>query len=112
MNVFAHRRTVDGCAQSLDSAADQIAFGELLRGARERRGISLQQIANETKIPHRHLESVERGQLTATPGGPYTRGEVIASASVVRLDCQLALAHLERALHPAADIIDTCAASA
>ncbi len=107
MNVFPHQRTLDGRAQSLDSAADQIAFGELLRGARERCGISLQQIANETKIPQRHLESLERGQLTATPGGTYTRGEVIAYASVVRLDRQIALAHLERALQPAAETRST-----
>jgi Helix-turn-helix domain/PEGA domain len=103
VNVFPHQRTVDGRAQSLDAAADRIAFGELLRGARERCGISLQQIANETKIPRRHLESLERGQLTATPGGTYTRGEVIAYASVVRLDRQIALAHLERALQPAGE---------
>jgi cytoskeleton protein RodZ len=103
VDVFPHQRTLDGRAQSLDAAVDQIAFGELLRGARERCGISLQQIANETKIPQRHLESLERGQLTATPGGTYTRGEVIAYASVVRLDRQIALAHLERALQPAAE---------
>jgi cytoskeleton protein RodZ len=103
VNVFPHQRAVDGRAQSLDAAADRIAFGELLRGARERRGISLQQVANETKIPRRHLESLERGQLTATPGGTYTRGEVIAYASVVRLDRQIALAHLERALQPAGE---------
>jgi cytoskeletal protein RodZ len=101
VNVVPLQHAVDGRAQSLDSAADRIAFGELLRGARERCGISLQQIARETKIPQRHLESLERGQLTATPGGTYTRGEVIAYASVVRLDRQIALAHLERALQPA-----------
>ena len=107
VNVFPHQPTVDGRAQLLDSGAERIAFGELLRGARERCGISLQQIANETKIPRRHLESLERGQLTATPGGTYTRGEVIAYASVVRLDRQIALAHLERALQPAADTRST-----
>jgi transcriptional regulator with XRE-family HTH domain len=109
VNVVPHQRTLDGRAQSLDSAADRIAFGELLRGARERCGITLQQIASETKIPQRHLESLERGQLTATPGGTYTRGEVIAYANVVRLDRQIALAHLERALQPAAETRSTAA---
>jgi len=77
-----------------------VAFGEFLRRAREGRGLTLQQIANETKIPRRHLESLEYGNLAAVPGGMYRRGEVIAFAKVVGLDRNVALAHLERALGP------------
>jgi cytoskeleton protein RodZ len=72
------------------------AFGEFLRSARERRGLSLQQIAEETKIPHRHLVSLEHGDLSVIPGSTYRRGEVVAYAKVVGLDRAVALAELER----------------
>lgn len=78
------------------------SLGLLLRAARERRGMSLEQIARETKIPQRHLDSLERGRLEAIPGGAYRRGEVIAYADVVGLDRALVLSQLERALHAGA----------
>jgi cytoskeleton protein RodZ len=72
------------------------AFGEFLRHARERRGLTLQQIARETKIPQRHLDSLEHGDLSVIPGTTYRRGEVIAYADAVGLNRALALAELER----------------
>jgi cytoskeletal protein RodZ len=79
------------------------AFGEFLRTARERRGLTIQQISHETKIPWRHLDALERGNLGAVPGGVYRRGEIRAYAHVVGLDEKVALAQLERALQvPAA----------
>ncbi len=72
------------------------AFGEFLRHARERRGMTLQQIARETKIPQRHLDSLEHGDLSVIPGTTYRRGEVIAYADAVGLNRALALAQLER----------------
>ena len=77
------------------------ALGELLRAARDRRGLSLDQISRETKIPTRCLAALEHGDLAALPGGTYTRGEVIAFATAVGLDKQVALDHLDRSLHPA-----------
>ena len=65
---------------------ESVALGELLRHEREGRGLTLQQVADETKIPPRHLESLERGNLAAIPGGTYRRGEVIAYANAVGLD--------------------------
>jgi cytoskeletal protein RodZ len=79
------------------------AFGEFLRSARERRGFSLQQIAEETKIPQRHLVSLEHGDLSVIPGATYRRGEVVAYAKVVGLDPAVALAELERAQAPLAE---------
>jgi cytoskeletal protein RodZ len=80
--------------------AASAALGDLLRGTRERRGLSLEQIARETKIPTRYLAALEHGDLAALPGGTYTRGEVIAFATAVGLDKRLALEHLDRSLHP------------
>src|SRR5262245_7979901 len=74
------------------------AFGDFLRTARERRGLTLQQISNETKIPRRLLESLEHGDLGAVPAGMYQRAEIRAYAKAVGLDQTLALSELERAL--------------
>lgn len=75
-----------------------IACGELLRRARQRRGLTLQQIAQSTKIPLRHLDALERDQFAALPGGMYRRAQVRAYAEAVGLDQHVALAWLERAL--------------
>ena len=54
-------------APSLTQASDGVAFGQFLRRARERRGLTLRQIADETKIPERHLNALEQGNLLAAP---------------------------------------------
>src|SRR5688572_31629980 len=77
---------------------DTRGLGELLRHARERRGLTLEQISNETKIPRRHLEAIERDNLAAVPGGFYCRAQIRTFARVVDLDQGVALARLERML--------------
>ena len=72
-------------------------LGELLRSARARRGLTLQQVSNETKIPRRYLEAVEQDRLEALPGGLYRRAHVRAYAQAVQLDPGL-LAQFERDL--------------
>jgi transcriptional regulator with XRE-family HTH domain len=88
-------------APSVAAEADGAAFGQFLRRARERAGLTLKQISNETKIPDRHLEALEQGNLTAIPGGFYGRAEIRAYAEMVHLDQSLALARFERVLAPA-----------
>src|SRR5262245_1398092 len=92
---------VPGALPLRDFDADGAAFGDFLRDARERRGLTLQQISSETKIPWRHLDALEHGRLNAVPGGTYRRGEIRAYAEVVGLDKKLALARLDRALEAA-----------
>ena len=94
-------RPGDGCTPHTDPREDRgTSLGELLRLARERRGLTLEGIANETKIPHRHLEALEYDNLTALPAGFYRRAEIRAYARAVGLDQSLALAQLESALKP------------
>ena len=69
-------------------------LGGWLRHAREARGLTVQAIALQTKIPPRHLEALERGETLALPAF-YQRAEVRAVARTVGLDEQLALARLE-----------------
>jgi hypothetical protein len=73
-------------------------FGAILRRARARKGVSLEQIHRETKIPLQHLDALEHGILSALPGGVYRRNETRAYARMVGLDPNLALAALERGL--------------
>ena len=44
-----------------------------LREMRERHGVSLEQIAEETRIPLRHLQELERGDVSHWPAGVYAR---------------------------------------
>jgi cytoskeletal protein RodZ len=73
-------------------------LGTFLRDGRQRRGLSLDEIASVTRIPRRHLDALEHGDLGALPKGMYRRAEVRAFADAVGLDRDVALAHLDQAL--------------
>jgi cytoskeletal protein RodZ len=61
-------------------------FGARLREARERRGVSLRQIANATKISVGVLEALERNDIARLPGGIFGRAFVRSYAIEVGLD--------------------------
>jgi cytoskeleton protein RodZ len=61
-------------------------FGSKLRAARERRGITLRQIANATKISPSALEALERNDFSRLPGGIFSRAFVRSYALEVGLD--------------------------
>ena len=61
-------------------------FGGKLRQARERRGISLRQIATSTKIPMAALEAIERNDISKLPHGIFGRAFVRSYATEVGLD--------------------------
>jgi cytoskeleton protein RodZ len=60
--------------------------GARLRAAREKRGVSLRQIANSTRISVMSLEALERSDLSRLPGGIFTRAFIRAYAQEVGLD--------------------------
>jgi cytoskeleton protein RodZ len=60
--------------------------GEQLRAAREEKGFSLEDIASETRIPLRHLESLESGDWDKLPAPTYTIGFARNYAGAVGLD--------------------------
>jgi cytoskeleton protein RodZ len=60
--------------------------GEQLRAAREEKGLSLEDIAAQTRIPRRHLESLERSDWESLPAPTYTTGFAKSYASAVGLD--------------------------
>tara|TARA_R100001244_G_scaffold39766_9_gene35981 strand:+ start:28263 stop:29039 length:777 start_codon:yes stop_codon:yes gene_type:complete len=57
----------------------------LLRRAREQKGLSLEDIAKKTRIPHRHLASIESGDFEALPGRTYAIGFAKSYARTVGL---------------------------
>nr|MBO2483703.1 hypothetical protein [Bacillota bacterium] len=61
-------------------------LGRTLRQAREDRGLSLREIARETKIPVRHLEALESGDLASLPGPVYAKAFLRHYARAVGLD--------------------------
>jgi len=58
----------------------------MLRAARERRGVSLRQIANATKISVSVLDALERNDISRLPGGIFGRAFVRSYAVEVGLD--------------------------
>jgi cytoskeletal protein RodZ len=60
--------------------------GERLRIAREKMGLSLEDVAAQTRIPRRHLESIEKAEWDNLPAPTYTIGFAKSYASAVGLD--------------------------
>ena len=71
-------------------------FGASFKKARESKGISLEQIANQTRISTRFLAAIENEDFQALPGGIFNRGFVRAFAEVVGLDPEEAVAGYNR----------------
>ena len=60
--------------------------GERLRAAREEKGLSLDEVAAQTRIPRRHLESLENADWEQLPAPTYTIGFAKSYAGAVGLD--------------------------
>jgi cytoskeletal protein RodZ len=65
---------------------DGPSVGERLRVAREEKKMSLEDIAAQTRIPQRHLESIERSEWDKLPAPTYTIGFARSYATCVGLD--------------------------
>ncbi|MFL6801106.1 MAG: helix-turn-helix domain-containing protein, partial [Sphingomicrobium sp.] len=65
---------------------DVPSAGERLRAAREEKGLTLEDVAAQTRIPRRHLESIETADWDKLPAPTYTIGFARNYASVVGLD--------------------------
>jgi cytoskeletal protein RodZ len=60
--------------------------GERLRAARLAEGLSLEDVASRTRIPTRHLESLEASDWSKLPAATYSVGFAKSYASAVGLD--------------------------
>ena len=76
-----------GAGHGTDEATGQSSgAGDRLRSAREMRRMNLEQVAAETRIPVRHLESIEQGAFDALPSRTYAIGFARTYARVLGLD--------------------------
>lgn len=74
----------DGYPAQEDRAARGV--GQSLRNAREAAGKSIDELAGETRIPRRHIASIEAGDFGALPGRPYAIGFARTLARSLGLD--------------------------
>src|SRR6185503_1404785 len=61
-------------------------IGESLRSTRERRGLSIDQVALETRISPRFLEALEAEQFAELPAPVYVRGFLRSYANYLRIE--------------------------
>jgi cytoskeletal protein RodZ len=73
-------------AESDDEFIQTTSVGDRLRAAREAKKLSLEDIADQTRIPLRHLQNLEGGDWSALPAPTYTIGFAKSFASAVGLD--------------------------
>lgn len=66
--------------------AEPVTAGERLRLAREAKKLSLEDVAAQTRIPQRHLASIETGDWDSLPAPTYSIGFAKSYASAVGLD--------------------------
>jgi cytoskeleton protein RodZ len=62
------------------------SVGDQLRRAREAKGLTVQQIAEETKLKLVQIEALESGDYSAFPAMVYARGSIKSYADVVKID--------------------------
>src|SRR3954454_9630714 len=81
------KRDPDVEAANVELAPEVLpTVGERLRAAREQKGISLEDVAAQTRIPQRHLASIETAEWDSLPAPTYTLGFAKSYASIVGLD--------------------------
>lgn len=69
-----------------DDIIQTTSVGDRLRAAREAKRLSLEDIADQTRIPLRHLENLESGDWAKLPAPTYSIGFAKSYASAVGLD--------------------------
>jgi transcriptional regulator with XRE-family HTH domain len=82
--------------------ADPTTLGTWLRRERERRGVTLSQISDQTKLSVTILAGLEADDLSRWPGGIFRRAYSRAYATAVGLDPDVIVRRVEEA-HPVAD---------
>lgn len=73
----------------------QMGLGEFLRGERERRHITIEQVASATKINVKLLHALESDNYDALPAKPFVRGFVTSYTRYVGLDYREVLARFD-----------------
>ncbi len=78
------------------SMNEKISLGEYLKEARREKGVSIDEIARETNISKRYLESLEGNQFEIFPGDTYILGFLATYSEALELDKEHVLSMYRR----------------
>lgn len=70
----------------IDPLHDHATLGEALRALRQERGLTLEELAEKTRVRRSYLEALEEMRLDALPSRPFTIGYIRAYALALGLD--------------------------
>jgi len=87
------------------SAIPQTSLGIMLREAREQLGLSVADVAAQTKFAPRQIEALEEDDFKNLPETAFLRGFVRSYAKILHMDAEVFLAALPQAKAPAAELI-------
>lgn len=90
--------TGDDAPVPAEMAAGDESAGAQLRGAREARGLSVEQVAAETRIPIRHIDMIERDAFQELPARIYAVGFSRTYARMLELDPDAVVAQVRTQL--------------
>jgi cytoskeletal protein RodZ len=80
---------VSGEDEAFGEADTVQSVGERLRAAREAQGLTLEEIAASTRIPRRHLQTIEEGRYDGLPAPTYSAGFIKSWARRLGLNGQV-----------------------
>ena len=93
--------------ETVGTTGAPLGIGDRLRAAREVKGLTLEQVAAQTRIPQRHLQTIETGDFSQLPGRTYAVGFVRTYAKTVGLDQDEAVATVRAELDAQSGIEDS-----
>ena len=93
--------------ETVGTTGAPLGIGDRLRAAREVKGLTLEQVAAQTRIPQRHLQTIETGDFSQLPGRTYAVGFVRTYAKTVGLDQDEAVASVRAELDAQSGIEDS-----
>ena len=85
-----------GCSPGTPIQEKDSRLPDLLRHARERRGLTLEQLSSDTKIPASRLAAFERDDVPGNDRGFYLRAQIRAYARALHVDDGVVRAALNR----------------
>jgi transcriptional regulator with XRE-family HTH domain len=91
--------------------AEAISLGTWLRRERERRGVTLTEISDQTKLSVPLLQGLEADDLSRWPGGIFRRSFARSYAAAIGVDPDLVVRRIEEE-HPRGDAVPVIAAGA
>ena len=81
-------------------------MGELLRGGRDRAGMTVEEVADATNMPRDTIVALEQDDISVLPGGPFTRGFIRIYSRVLGIPAEPVLEAYSRALGAQQYVLD------